>query len=512
MKIIIDEVDKNFFIYEHRGKKLPFEVRNYSSKSDDLFRDINQYYAWRSSIKCIEEQDNIFEELEKVYHTLNNINDPHVIHRRLTNSVKVISKNLPLSLVRLWMDNTRGEYRSRIRHPTNLKKEIAEGEYVDQTYLEDEYYELAAFSIATKMLVPIWGSYLSFLKDINDIDRDCIALSILNSSTYVQEEAYKRLEVFCDCIASKDTSDLSIAGILNAGLSNGIKPKYLLATGILTKVAISPLSHEDDNDENTINLIANLFTQLQHKINQIESKKNNRVRDKKLNGDDNSSDEDNLSIAEHYKPKTVLNDATLATFDYYLEDLNKRAQMVKEDIDLDHLKEMYDLNISRKHFNPLEAQLEMVGLITRRCDISPRIVPYTNRPGSIGLFSIAQVACYEWGFAFISELLTAERMELCNKIGRVHIRDELRQRLEESYRYSRTYKTEMSSKITKRTPGLIAVNAITDTFRPYYWKTQVNNKIASASSLISGSDNLHRKCPDDIVNLIGDFILHIRSL
>ena len=509
MRISLDDEfpDLGLLNIEHAGQSVKIELGYYKSKmkeTENMFRDINAFWAWRGD----EEGAQIFALFEQIADSIDNTH--HVQHkfREINDAVQKLSKLHEVTLVEHWARRY-----SDIRFPDNLVTELEESWRKEQTYFEDEYYQLTGMSIALKFMIPVWGGYMS-ARIADETFPEKRALALLDRTTLKESAPYQRLEEFVHFILENNGAQ-STAGALLQGIGSLDLPDWMFSSVVVERLAPSTLSHKDDPaGEKATSLIANLFNHIDNRLTGLDKKTSFRVNNKSPERG-TRNEEDNTSIAEVYTLRHNLSEPQLAIFDYFSEDLERNARMVKDDIDINHVKQMVVINMRRKRLNHQEFQLRLVGLVTRKV-VSPRSYGYIDRQGTMNLISIAQVALHEWGFSTIAELISGQQVttqhvlgEGMGRSGRDKIKDYREQALDALLPHKRMVKLNKGQKASEKNPALLAIDRIMSAVSGKLWETEVTETIAAKSEMIKVPAG--RRVPYEMSNLLADLFIELNK-
>lgn len=500
-------------IIEHGGEQLVYNLGYYSkiraADINDTFRDINNYWVWREKMGDDETRE-VFELYKEAYESLNGTINQTYRFREVRDVVKKLMEIHPVSLMEHWVKSY-----SDIRFPDTLATTLNDGHRVEQTYLEPEYYELTAMSVVLKAMLPIWGEYLGMRNSITDTFPEKRALGLVEQSVLAESAAYQRLEEFV-------TATLEHKGIISGtstllqGIGTLDMPSWMFSQCVVDRLTQIRLSHKDDeNQEKTGNVIANLFNYIDTRVKTVEERQGFRVRDKEIDRG-GKNEEDNTSTAENHTLRANVSEVTLAIFDYFTEDDKARALHIKPDIDLDLLKRQISMNMTRKSFNPKEFQMRLAGLITRSV-VSPRSYGYIDREGTIKLMSIAQVVAHEWGFSTIAELMCATEARRRDptlgdtKFGRVQAKDYQNSALETLLPNRRTVKaSNTGNRTVTKNSATIAIESIMAACSGTYWTPSVVDEIHEGSEMMRVEDSCYL-VPLTFRQVLADFYIKLNS-
>lgn len=502
-------------VLEHKGEELFFDLKGVNVNVDlaAMFRDLNGFWEWAGE----DEHDAIFD-----------------IYKRIRNGLDILQSQTRFRVVfeavrdlAPYHDPARCAYyakhkRSKIHFPDDLKDEYNPGDKKEQTYLREEYYELTGLTIALKAMAVFWREYLNSDATLNrnlDNAKEIRCESLLQGSAIASSEAYKRLYRCVEFVVDQNRQQSS-AGRIFGGMSTITLPDYVFAKIVVEKLTQTKITHYEDENNTPINLIANVFNSVSNIIKQLDTKKGNRLMNKSISSEDNEFDEDNQSVGERYKPKVDLAESRIAEFDYYSARWEKYAHLIKEDMDLDHVRRLIALHSRRSDFILTETQTKLIGVLCRNF-IPKMSVPYNDREGVISQLSMAQVVCYEYGFSEIAELLGAYNTQVGNSAlpPRSRTTEEQNAALKKLYPFQRYVRGKATgSKEQARNGAEIFIQAIIDDCWGVYWVPYSTPEIRETSSLIETNIQLNTDfgdystgyiLPSNIRERLADFILQV---
>lgn len=498
---IASKVKNRFFFMRHEG----FEPISWESKeltvNESTFRDINGFWAYLPE----ETQEEIFNLYRLIHETYNNVFELNTTYTMVNQYVVDLYKLHPFELIEYWMRT-----RSSIRYPDDLKSELSEDDRPEQTYLEPDYKELTVFSVALKVMVPVWAEYISLDTGMSEMNREIFAMKLLNKTVIYDSKVINRFKEFVDVVVAGQQTGMK--NIID-GIGSLQMPEFILSQLIVTRLSVHPLSHNDDIDQTkTINLIKVMWQRIRNIIVDNGGRGGyDDIKSKNLphkTGDE----EDNLSTAESYKAKESISDGERITFDFagrrIKEYFYQRILGTDEYDDL--LKRQYRRNLSRKFFNPTEEQIKLTELVISKV-FPTRALPHTNRGSAITNLSVAQVALHQRGFSILADLLGANRLgETHSIVNTVGIKKEQIDILDEIYSYRRNMPLRGSrNKTTLVNPGIVAVDALYQAFSHYHWERDIDDQIAQASSMIESEKGW--VVPFNFKSTLADFIINLND-
>lgn len=500
---------------EHKGEELLFDLKGTNVKIDleGMFRDLNGFWEWVGE----DEHDEIF-----------------AIYRRIREGLDVLNSNVRFKLVFAaireltpFHDPSRCAFYakqrcSKIRFPDDLKDDYNPGDKKEQTYLREEYHELTGLTISLKAMAVFWREYLNSDATQNrnlDNTKEIRCESLLHGSSIASSEAYKRLYRCVEFVVDQGKPSAS-AGRIFGGMSTITLPDYVFSKIVVEKLTQTQITHTDDDNDRPINLIANVFNSVSNIIKQLDTKKGNRLMNKSISSEDNEFEEDNQSVGERYKPKVDLPESRIAEFDYYSARWEKYAHLIKEDMDIGHVKRLIEIHSRRQDFVLTVTQTKLIGVLCRKF-ISKVSTPYNDREGVISQLAMAQVVCYEHGFSEMAELIGAFSTENYNNqpAPRARITEEQQDALKKLYPFQRYVRGKGNSgKEIESNGAEIFIRAIIEECWSVYWVPYSTPEIRESSSLVPVSKTLETEfgvynegylLPSNIRERLADFILQV---
>lgn len=496
------KMSSRFFFMRHEGyEPIDWECKSIKGIGEDTFRDINNFWAYLPK----DTQEEIFKLYLNIRETYNNVYELNTTYKMVNEYVQELYKLHPLSLVEYWV-----RVHSDIRYPDNLKSELAEDDRPVQTYLEPDYHELVVLSVALKVMVPIWGEYVSLDTGMSEMQREIFAMQLLQGTEIIDSKMVLRFKEFVDFVVGGQQTGMKniLFGIGSLGM-----PEYILSYLIVIRLSVSALSHKDDYDkDSTINLITNMWRHVRTIISENGGRSSGDDVKNKNMPNDSGNEEDNLSTAESYKAREDISDGERIAFDFAGLQIKRTfyTRILGEDGDLALLERQYKRNITRRLFNPTEEQIKLTELVVSKL-FPTRALAHTDRQSTTINISIAQVALHQRGFSALADLLGANRMDETHSIvSSGAIKKEQVDILDEIYSYRRhQYQRNSRTKTNLVNPGVIAIDALFTAFSRYHWQRDVDNVIGAASTLVQADKGF--VVPFNFKHLLADFIINLNE-
>jgi hypothetical protein len=203
--------------------------------SPDIFRCINSYL----SILPIDNILSIEGCYKEIYYLFENKPDLNLFNKQLNNLIYRILVNINWEHFRVFCLNE-----GNLNLSVGIKTHLGDKDSSLLTYFTKDYENLVVFSVLLKLIMPIWGSYCSYLEEDLGIDYVLInSVDIIRNSYIENNPAVIRLENYVN-VFTKDkikTKGYSI----NTDISTEDVPAYMLALVLWKKVCIfDPRAHD----------------------------------------------------------------------------------------------------------------------------------------------------------------------------------------------------------------------------------------------------------------------------
>ena len=387
-----------------------------SIENDLVFREINAYLKTMTDVQ----HRVIFNAYQQVYSKLGVEHGEVMAVTNFNKStrawmqgvVKPIYDQFNYEHLHQWVQRQK-----TLQPPPKVKSQYASDDPKDTTYLRFEYTELVAMAIATRLMVPIWSAYISYISDVvSSADRESEAAKCLYRSNLMHWEPYKRLLRFVTkSIEAKAKIETLQSAILASTSSEDI-PDWLLSNVLVRRVCIVPLEAVADGP----NIVTDAYS---HVASTLRSNAQRRFagsvtdRDKKRRERGDQKD----SIADSFKPKQSIPDGERVQAAIYLTDYAEQiVQAMNPGIDMAMYQECRRaMNAIESTFIPLEPQITLVQWVMYSV-IQPRylkiITPEeVHTPNGTVFLSglnsaivIAQTLLWSWGYRELAALVTAQ--------------------------------------------------------------------------------------------------------
>lgn len=391
--------DNTILITSDDGEKLTWDVSIYDRTRlgdvDNVFKEINQYLQTREK----DERLRIFDLYKEIYDTMEQIHDPNKLAQRLKNHVAKLYTMVPYSSVQYWY-NLRG----RVVMPDNLKEECGPDDPPDRTYLRRDYQELVVLTIATRLMVPIWGEYIRRVKDqVGGKYKEYIAMRLLGKAKGIMNsESMQKLYRYVEKSIPPDHKAVSA---IIGGIGSEEMPDYFLALVVVRRLAVTDVHASQDRG----NIISNIYGFLTGALKDIDRRFGGGVTEK--HRDDDPIDDDTVSLVETYKVKQAVPAGEIALLDQYSKNFLGMAKAIEPSISDKLVRECVRTSLKTQHLEVQKFQ-EVLCQWLVSVPSSPMGITYLNKEPLLRVMGVTQAVLWEWGFYELAALVTADVVAL----------------------------------------------------------------------------------------------------
>lgn len=279
-----------------------------------------------------------------------------------------------------------------------------------QTYIKDEYIQLAALSVMVKSVIGLVGEFAYVRNgDLNGIHKEYLLFQMLYSYKPLSEsEPMKKIMGFIGKLIELTPKDEAIEHktILDKQVSKDYIPLYIASTVILQKVGILGLSLDGPNR----NIVTKIYNYIKNKLkNSGDVSKSIRNKDTPGTTDEEQNQE---SIAEIYRAVTDLAPGIVVEYNWALRStdviLNQLKPNMRDIIDVTIVNDAKDF--TRCFLGDVEiseVQIDILAMLFKTI-VDPRSLERVSLESILNLMSVG--FSYLWGLdsKIMALLLTAK--------------------------------------------------------------------------------------------------------
>lgn len=255
----------------------------------DIFEQINDYLKQSNK----QTQSDLFEVYKRI-HALLELPTPN-LDIDLRKLVSELYSKLNFDDVKNWID-----IKANIIIPSDLHEvyEVTDENTGNRnrTYIKEDYRWLITLSVALRLMLPIWGEYITKThKEKGNNFKEYYAASLLDSSYIATSLPMIKLKNF---VIENIPKEKTITSALMAAFSAEDFPEWLSRLVIVRKICLEDIRGMDINSH----LIKVVFQYVKHQIRTVDSKFLGIIKEKFTTESNNTGDDtNNLSKIEGYK-------------------------------------------------------------------------------------------------------------------------------------------------------------------------------------------------------------------
>lgn len=366
--------------------------------TSDPFAEINRYLETLTPAV----HDAMFEAYREIHRSL----ATEVRVPQLTRRIGKLYEHIKLADVKDWLvrqNDYRVPHKETDEYSNNPK---------ETTYTREDYAEFAAFSIATRLMIPIWGTALSIMIAQGVVYPELTAMDIMYRTEISRCAAYHRLYVYCEAKVEREMKEKEKLSRVLTGLASTELADWVRADAIIKRVVITPVLGVDIENTNKT-LLSTLHYNTKGNVNPDKRKVNaaDQIRDKIFGNDDGSApgDEDKSSYIENYKMKQKIIEGDQVLINETMEDIREIIEHVDPTVP-DELIERAILTARRIEYYPIhQHQIKLAQWVLHK-HIEPKPLFRLENSAMRNGVAAAQAIIAHWGFIDIAIFMTVEEV------------------------------------------------------------------------------------------------------
>lgn len=355
-----------------------------------------------------------------------------------------------------------------------------------QTYLKDDYLELAALVLILKSVLPVIGHF-SFVKKgyISNSHKEYILFNFIKSHPIYNLDPMQKIIGFVDKlleVAFKQKEASSIR-IIEKRVPKDDLGIYIASQLIFNKMSTSILVDDYDGK----NTITRMHGYIQSKLN-TRNDNINGIRDKQALSDTESGDGDKESIIESYRITTDLPIGIEVEMDTILSSIELILSQFKREVDMVALNDAIKFTEAFRSVPINSIQVNILGTIFKDI-IDPRGLDYVSLDSILNLLAIGFAYLYKLGFKYLAVLLTSSSVNTSNDdiiinttTNRTRLPTEIAEQLAKLYPYERVINATKSVNIV-----IESIHNLTNSMYVYRWVPNAYEKYLIEAKNEAGS-------------------------
>ena len=390
-------------IVEHDNQSLSWSSGDFKRSSlilleYNVFEHINLYWAQLP----LEQQTKIFSIYQDIKRVFDDSLDRNTLTVKLKQLITDLFKLHPIEDLKFWILFKN----SQIHIPdSSVLQEVYHDDRDrpgsrDQTYLRSDYIELACLSTLLRLMIPIWGDYISRTKqETGNTFKEYYAFFLLSDTEIFDGPAIQKLTKY---IKSNIPPELPKSAIIH-GLGNEDYPKWILSLVIVRRVCTGDVR---GTVPGAPILVTSIFKYIAYRERGSQIGFAGLVMDKTQ--DTNTSDEENgASKFEAYKVRRDITIGDKAYYEFYVNQIDKTADKLCPGIDQDMVREALETSKQLENINLHDAQITIARWIYKPI-ISPKAFQYFSKTTVVKTLAVSQCVLWHWGYHDLAAIITGK--------------------------------------------------------------------------------------------------------
>lgn len=480
---------KPVVVVEHLGKELEFSANVFTrasfQKDYDVFNQINRYWAAMPATN----QQAVFQIYQDIILGFDHIMQTDELCQRLTVRIEDLLRLHPLDHLELWLAMDPETSIPKDCDMDFLYNPDNPGNTREKTYARKDYMQLAAFSMFLRCLVPIWGEYISSIREDTGIElKEYRALQLLINTGLLESPAFVKLATYTDALTREkyQNREKTVVGISSEDMC------FL----ILALVCVRRVSLADLRGVESTHVVKAVFKFLMQRVfNPTES--DSMVREKKVkDGSAENSEQSKRSIMESYRKRTELSLGEVELIRLAYEDLYTIAERFAPGISREAVDRSVATASALEYERISEAQLAIMAWVFKR-HLIPQSIHYVLKEHSYRVLGVLEAVLWHRGYHYLAALVTSNmilgREEMVTSVidSRGQIPDDLQKKILELYPYVwSTQKRNSAVKTMEPHPVLHAIDLVVDELTSNAWRST-----ASEDKIVTLFGDMKRKFP-----------------
>lgn len=324
----------------------------------------------------------------------------------------------------------------------------------DKTYLRDDYVKLVVLSAAIRLLIPIWGEFVSITKDsVPDAQKEFRAYQLIRKSNLKNYPAFNRLLTYIRESHRGSKQAQSISNILG-GIGREEVPEWIAGVLIVRKLGMINIHA----DQSVSNVISQVSVYIDTTMRNMEKKFGDIVQEKR-NASSVVDGEKDPSFLETFRVKQALPFGNIVTSDVFAEDIYRVCYTVDPTIPVELVEAVKAVTegLENEVYDDTNVILAQWVLST---SISPALYEVLEKRTNINAMIATQCLLHHWGYHELALLATGLNLRSGSGSG---LNDRmLRPTIEHMQKLDRVfpYQIQQRTRAAKAKPGNFALPII----------------------------------------------------
>lgn len=489
---------------EHNGESISFSISVFQRANFqgeyDVFDYINQY--WESLPQA--KQTQIFSIYKEIEFGFDNIYAKNELFEYLQEKVANLIQVHDLDQIQDWV-SLKSDIQIPVAFESVYSHSIDNNTSREKTYTRSDYSRLIALSVLLRCMVPVWGEYISNIRqETGTMYKEFIAFQLINKSNISKCIPMEKLRNYIEHIVGDDNFDAN--NILN-GICAEDFGFYLLSLVCIRRLCIGDVRGFDPR----ANLITFIYKFIIQRIRNSDNNFENVVKEKTF--DDRSPDSENkISTLERYKIKTNVSLGEIVELEYSLRDIEDCARKLSYLVDPEILQRSLVTSnelLQQRLFDP---QMTMLRWLFKPV-ISPKGLMYLPKPMIVKALGAMEAVLWATGHKYLAILasshavLSDKEMVISPIDSKMRVPVALTEELDKLYPFTRTTNSKKNG-IKEVNLAARSIDTVADNLSLFSWRPT-----AHESMLQEVFGNTNRKLPikPDIKLYLTKLVIEIGS-
>lgn len=376
-----------------------------------------------------------------------------------------------------------------------------------QTYLKDDYLELAALSTILK--VGLMGTYnlvYNRQKDLSSTHREYILFHLYRKHPIMDSAPMVKVKGWIEKLIEQSSSsdDTEAIRTLERQVPKQELSNFVLSIIISQKIAIAPLV----NDSDASNIITKSYNYINNKLKNSGDISNSYKNKTSGVSEENHSEKE--SYAENIRVSSNRNDGEIIEMNWVIDNVEKIISQLpkkqQEIIDIKQVKEIRTYMPNLIATNILESQISILACIFKGM-LDPRCIDYLEIENLYNLFAVAFSYLWNIGHKHLAIILLSsvdnnvenDVLFINSTVNKSRIPKELKEELELLYPYKKVINADTTENLVEK-----SISVIADELLSYKLVPIVPNDLVQEAL---GANNYTKLINSDIKIILADFII-----
>lgn len=487
---------------EHTNSIIDFGIGVYQptkyKNNFTVFDEINRYLAGLPDNRQVA-IFNTYAAIRQAISEARQVDDEIVA--KLRSLVADLYRYLDIDSLDRWVRNN-----GVLRLPATADDKLSDDLEERRTFLSEDYRNLGTFTIALRLMIPVWGEYQdlhSASRKGNNKSKEFASLKLLTESALYRHPSVNRVMTYIE--ATVEAVGGSVSALVSDGLGTSFLPEYLLAGAIVRRIAVAPLNEDLDRGGLAKNIHGFVHSALRDFDSSVD-----RVSINNGGGGDSETGED-FSHMERLRLKPTVPPGTLQKYRSWIDLVGPVgvAHSIDPTVPVELIMDCVNTNTKLEYVTLERCQLTLLKWMINKSIPAGMIDTINHQRISKALLPGVQAVLIHWGFIDLALLLTAEATtgHVTGHTSYQRVTKNTLKSLSDMFPYQ---STRTSSK-NNRQPNVAyeAINILTHKFTEHQWITSAPQTVVALQPNINALSI--RIAPADINERLAQLTLKIWS-